>query len=323
MRVGLVVLLLAASLAGCAEETGPQEESDDTAFEGLEGRVTEDTGLIRGLVLDDAIVPVAGATVTLQGEGRTAETTEEGAFLFDDLAPGTYFMTVEKLGYNTTQTSANVEAGVERPDIIKVKLIQDKANQPFVEAAQFDGFIMCSGRGIVIGLAICSTVGVGDDDFVRNYEPSFRPAFIQSELTWRSTQALGDALSYSITCIAGPPCPDGQVTIARHEGKSPLLLQVNATQAEDFLLGAGEQPITLRVFAHGMEETDVPEETVYDTAGIDCVRWPVLFADCIRFGGVGMTIDQQFTGYTHMFNLYTPPEDWRFTEDGNPPGPPS
>lgn len=321
MRVGLVLLLLVAGLAGCAEEAAPQEASDETAFEGLEGRVTDDTGLIRGIVLDDAIVPVVGATVTLQGESQSTQTNEEGAFLFDDLAPGTYFLAVSKLGYNATQTSANVEAGVERPDIVKIRLNKDTANQPFVEAAQFDGFIMCSGRAVVIGLAVCSTVGVGDDDFIRTYEPSFRPEFVQSELTWKSTQALGDALSYSITCLSGPPCPDGQVTIARHEGKSPLLLQINATQAEEFLLGAGEQPISLRVFAHGMEETDVPEEMIYDTAGIDCLEWPVIFADCIRFGGIGLTVDQQFTGYTHMFNLYTPPEDWRFTEDGNPPAP--
>lgn len=320
MRVGIVLLLALVGLAGCAEEAAPEEASDsEAAFEGLEGNVSDDTGLIRGIVLDDAIVPVAQATITLQGEGRSITSNEEGAFLFDLLAPGTYFLTVEKLGYNTTQTSASVEAGNPRPEIVKVRLVQDKANQPFVEAAQFDGFIMCSGRAVVIGLAVCSTVGVGDDDFIRNYEPSFRPHFIQSELVWKSTQALGDALSYSITCLSGPPCPDGQITIARHEGKSPLLLQVNATTAEEFKLGAGEQPISLRVFSHGMEETDIPEETVYDAAGIDCVAWPVIFADCIRFGGIGMTVDQQFTGYTHMFNLYAPPEDWRFTQDGNPP----
>lgn len=322
MRGILVVTILALTgLAGCAEEGIEPTDETEQVFDELETQATDETGVIRGVVLDPTIVPVVEATVAIIGTEQSTLTNENGAFAFEGLEPGTYFLDVSKVGYNATQSSVTVEAGVDRPDILKVQLALNPAQQPFVSTHQFDGFIQCSTRLIVIGLATCSAVGVGDEDFAEEYTPDFTPQWIQSELLWESTQTFGEELSYSITCLSGPPCPDGQLTISRHEGASPLLLTVNQTMAEQFQLGLGGQPITLRVFAHGHSSTDIPEEDVYNTAGIDCLEWPVIFAECIRFGGLGIVADQQFTGYTHIFNLYQPPADWRFSQNGAPPAP--
>lgn len=320
MRVVVMLLVLTLWSAGCAENP-VDEEPEDEAFDELDTKATADTGVIRGIVVDATITPVDGVLVAITNTPHTTQSNADGAFAFEGLEPGFYFLSFSKLGWQDIQVQAEVVAGVDRPAIVKVQMAADPSNQPYVQVEQFDGFIQCSNRFIVIGLATCATLGFGDDDFSRNYEPSFRPQWVQSELVWESTQVFGEELSYSITCLSGSPCPDGQLTIARHEGTSPLLLQVNQTLNEQFLLGAGEQPISVRVFAHGHSSTDIPEETIYDTAGIDCVQWPVIFAECIRFGGFGMVLDQQFTGYTHIFNLHQPPEGWRFTADGAPPEP--
>ena len=37
---------------------------------------------------------------------------------------------------------------------------------------------------------------------------------------------------------------------------------------------------------------------------------------CIRFGGVGIAVDQQFTVFTNIFYGFEPGEDYDFLEDG-------
>lgn len=313
--VTAAALLVAVVLAGCAD-SAPTEEDDDV-FDGLEAEATDETGVIRGVVVDETIVPVPEATVTLVESEMETLTNENGAFTFSGLEPGIHIVQVSKAEYNTTQSSVTVEAGVDKPAVLKIQLPRDPSSLPYVQTFQFDGFIACSTRLVVIGFALCSAVGGFDDDFARNYDAEKTPEWIQSELIWRSTQPVGDELSFSITCLSGSPCPDGQRTIARHEGPSPLLLQINRTTSEEFLLGKG-QPITVRVFAHGHSATDIPEEEVYDATGLDCLQWPVLFDGCIRFGGVGLVLDQTFTAYTHIYHGFLPEDGWRFSEHGAP-----
>ena len=117
----MFLLLLVPLLAGCADEAAP--EVDDFAQNlDQELQATEDTGIIRGVVVDFAIVPVADATVTLTGLDRSTQTNEAGAFGFDGLEPGTYFLEISKLGYNSTQASTDVEAGTDTPPVVKVRL---------------------------------------------------------------------------------------------------------------------------------------------------------------------------------------------------------
>ena len=81
-----LALLLMATLAGCADESAPAAP-DEPAFDGFDLEATDDTGIIRGVVVDQAIVPIAEATVTLQS-GEQTESNEGGAFGFAALEPG-------------------------------------------------------------------------------------------------------------------------------------------------------------------------------------------------------------------------------------------
>src|SRR5687768_3515881 len=103
-------LLAGAVLAGCSGGSDPPAaEPEDAAFEQLALQATATTGVLRGVVVDEAIRPVSGATVTLSGTGTgTTTTNAEGLFGFASLAPGPYFVQVEKPGFTSAQSSTEV-----------------------------------------------------------------------------------------------------------------------------------------------------------------------------------------------------------------------
>src|SRR3954471_7065827 len=102
---GIVVAILLSGtlLAGCTGGAKGKANSGATAdFTDLGLEATASTGIIRGIVVDDAIRPLANATVGLQlADGKTQNTTsaKDGVFGFDGLAPATYFLHITKLGY--------------------------------------------------------------------------------------------------------------------------------------------------------------------------------------------------------------------------------
>lgn len=331
MRTPLLLagVLLAASLAGCSDKQG-KDPAQDVDFGELGLQATDSTGVVRGIVIDPAVRPVAGARVAARGPGgasASAQSNEQGAFGLDGLAPGDWFLVVNRSGYRETQVSVAVAAGVAEPPVVKVVLEADPSAAPYANAYVFDGFLECSFRGVVIGFALCSQVGTANDRFAQGYTPDSVPDWWQSEMVWESTQAFGSELSLDLSCLDGDPCPDGQVLINRSEGESPLFVTINRTQAEAFLLGAG-QDVDIRVFAFGRQDTDLVDDDqvnqqLNSTTGglVPCVEWPAVFEACMRFGGVGIIVSQKFTVYSHEFHRFTPPAGWRFTVDGPPPTP--
>jgi hypothetical protein len=323
----LAGVLLAAALSGCSGGQG-KDPAKDVDFGALGLEATDSTGVVRGVVIDSAVRPVAGARVAARGPdgaAASAQSNEQGAFGLDGLAPGDWFLVVNGTGYRETQVSVGVVAGVAEPPVVKVVLEADPSAAPYVNAFVFDGFLECSFRAVVIGYALCS--GTANDRFSESYTPDGVPDWWQSEMVWESTQAFGSELSLDISCLSGDPCPDAQVLINRSEGESPLVVTINRTQAEAFQLGAG-QDVDIRVFAFGRHDTDLVDDDsvnqqLNSTSGglIHCVEWPAVFDACMRFGGVGVILSQKFTVYSHEFHRYTPPAGWRFTVDGPPPAP--
>jgi hypothetical protein len=328
--LAVLALCAAVALAGCSGGGAGADDGADVDFTDLGLEATATTGVLRGVVVDSAVRPIAGVRIAAAGPeraSRSAETNAEGAFGLDGLAPGDWFVTANKSGYVQTQQSAAVVAGLADPPIVKFLLEADASTVPFVSTFTFDGFIECSFRGVVIGFALCTSAGLPNDRFTESYEPTAVPDWWQSEMVWESTQAFGSDLSLDISCLSGDPCPNGQVLIARQEGPSPLTAAFNRTTAEAFLIGKG-QPVDVRVFAFGRSDTDVVDDNstnqqLNSTSGgaVECVEWPAVFESCMRFGGVGLIAQQSFKVYSNEFHFYTPPEGWRFVNDGPFPPP--
>src|SRR5688572_21292567 len=70
------------------------------------------TTRITGVVNDSSGAAVSGATVTIQREGLTegltAQTNDDGIYVFDLIQPGTYTVSIEKQGFKKFVSSKNV-----------------------------------------------------------------------------------------------------------------------------------------------------------------------------------------------------------------------
>jgi Carboxypeptidase regulatory-like domain len=290
----LLPLLICAGvlLSGCSSPPAEEEVPVQPGFEDLNLKPTASTGIIRGVVVDAAIRPVAGATVVLNGEApKQATSTADGLFGFADLAPGTYFLTVTKLGYFEAQQSAEVVAGIEEPPIVKVQLAVDVENQPFTELLTWTGFFGCgvgTNGGGGIGFNPCAVDNIACEfadvcllNTANTHEFHFGasrlPDFAQAEMVWEGTQALGNELNLGWH-------ESGTADFKGTSGPSPLVLP--ATQEE--ILDAHDANIThllVRVFPGSNTELTV-------------------------------TLQQTFDVYVTYFYGFVPREGWAFVTDG-------
>lgn len=294
MRHLLVLLLLSTTvLAGCSDDAaGPGAE--DTTIDG-DLTATSDTGVIRGIVVDSTITPVANVTVRLAGTAEATLTNALGEFGFSDLDPGTHFISTSKVGWSSVQQSVDVIAGVERPPLVKFQITPHSGLRPYNQGYQFDGFLACSVRAFAYGMA-CDALetGVLEDRIAVDYTLDRVPDWVVSELTWESTQQLGDEMSFNIRRT------DTNADTVDIEGSSPLSLTMDRAVAEQAEFGAGMN-MRIIVFTSHLKETEPPGG----------VLW-----------GAGLQWEQQFTAFTHVFYNYLPPEDWRFLDDPTVPSPP-
>ncbi len=316
MRTAILIaaLLSMVTLAGCAESS--EQVQDDELPEGVgeELQATETTGVIRGIVVDSAIVPVQGVDITLS-TGQTAVTDEDGFFGFQGLEPGSYFIQAQKAGWENIQASTTVSAGEDKPPLVRIQMVPDPVTLPSVAALQFDGIIVCSFSLVAVGFAACSAAGL-DDRFIVTYDMASLggfPTYVQSEMIWQSTQALGENMNMLYSAPG-----DGALlhNYEESEGPSPLVNRANQTLLEENdVSGYGLQ---IRVFNSAVTGTDIGRDYGDPTDGDNCIERPAL-GGCAN--GLGATIDQRFVVYTHAFHNWEPAEDFQFSNDGAPEPP--
>lgn len=307
MRNGLIVLaLLATAFAGCAGEEAPQEA--DPADE-LDLEATATTGVIRGLVVDQSINPLMDAVVTLQGTQKTMTTGADGLFGFDGLEPSSYIISVERLGYAPIKSSATVEAGVDKPPLVRVLMERVPGSEPHIVPLSFNGHLTC-GVAIFVTSVGCTTLpavagAIGDQSIFYHSFDGVEPDHIQGELVWRNNQPLAGKLIWEIV-------GDGNSHIGYRETEfSPALAYVNATVIEEQRgVIMDEGGIAFRYFGGPMDGCEMPGGMPPPPPPFQ--RWSF---------GCGATIDQSADVYAHVFYNFSPVEDWRFTYDGDHPIP--
>ncbi|MEA3143131.1 MAG: Carboxypeptidase regulatory-like domain [Thermoplasmata archaeon] len=145
VSLAAIALLSAALLAGCASKAGDQPIDTGSAGAGApELKVDQQTGGIRGVVVDSAITPVAGAKVAMANGAQNTVSDKSGLFTFSGLKPGDYFFTVSKPGYTTVQATATVKAGDAAPPVVKVQIDRMPGKQPYMEVYKLNGFYECA-----------------------------------------------------------------------------------------------------------------------------------------------------------------------------------
>lgn len=97
--IPLLVFMLAITTA-CGT-SGPMASDDETA--------------LVGIVIDqNSYDRIAGATVELAGDNKSATTNDNGTFTFVEVSVGTHDVVVQADGFSTKETTIEVEQGGTR-----------------------------------------------------------------------------------------------------------------------------------------------------------------------------------------------------------------
>ena len=318
-------LLAALALAGCATGGSPEDRQAEQLAEGApEVEVTETTGGIRGVVVDDAIRPIEGATVEVMSTDKKIVTDETGLFVFSGLDAGTYFVKAGHPLYDVQQQSVEVVAGVAEPAPVKFLLTRVILANPYLTTEKFDGFIVCSAGHSEIGYSEECGEGAGspaDSCFIIDHPPqcvanpvnpgeriggqgnnyvqydftieNFDVKTIIVELSWEPTSEAGqELLTYVSTNWLCDPFCGGNV----------------------FVDGGGPSPLLLRADNATLEEM-ISEGTMNTSAPITVFTWANPYASDPATGMVPMAtvvLNQAYQVFvTKSYYLPLPPE-WSF-----------
>jgi len=307
MGVRILPLLLVAGflLSGCAAKS-QTETTTDAALTGIQVAATATTGVIRGVVVDEAVRPLAGVQLSVISQGKTLTTnsTASGGFGFQGLPEGTYFLKAHKLGYHDAQTAADVKAGISDPPITKVQLTIFPGTKPYFSAQSFKGFIECTSSVV----AICGAPNIVSEDLLCPvfqvcqgnltddrfgwdfyYEPN--ATMIQSEIVWDSTQSASAELSLEMEDNDDGCTAASDAYVEDTAGPSPIYNIVDAKEIETGSIGG------------------------------TCPIWHSLFSGGAAGTPAGVTVNQDYRAFSHSFYHMTPPDGWRFSKDGDPPQP--
>jgi hypothetical protein len=165
MRVPLTTSLLVTALllAGCVSQAS-NDSSTSSIPEPKEVQVTDTTGGIRLVVVDQAVRPLQAVSVSLTGPGYAKNFTTDagGGLAVSGLKPGTYFVKASKPLYDTQQAAVEVKAGVA-PAVTKVQLNQLVFAKPYMTTLKYKGFIVCSLNAVfpVVGGILSEECGEG------------------------------------------------------------------------------------------------------------------------------------------------------------------
>lgn len=285
------VWLLLVLMAGCA--SAPPEEMPD---DGLVA--TEDTGVLRGVVVNVAVEPLIDEQVEVRQRGETlhALTTDaSGFFGIDGLAPGVYIVVVQPEGHFPAEEIVTVVPNVAEPELVRLQPLPNAQEARFAVQNVWEGHMVCAATGGNYCALPRLYVGVdpfGDDSIRLFYdefiEVSRQPTYVQAEVVWESTQTLTPTLHTRWTATNPALWSTGQwnYTFGTASGESPITFQIDGGMSRESRLGI-DMGMALEMFA------STP----------------------------GVVLDQDFTTYITAFYGYTPPDGWTFAATSTVPPP--
>ncbi len=289
-----VLLLLLPALSGCLgvddAGAGTPEVPDAAGDAGGVGAEppTSEAGTVLGVVLDEVLRPVAGATVTAVPAGGSdaappaATADENGAFLLV-LPPGEHALRLEADGFEPHAETVTVHAG-QRTDLDVA--LDRLPPPPLVEVQSFQGFIQCDvivqpthqhGNGHQHNNQRCDEALLEADRHVWDLPVRPSPDGIVVEVAWEPNHELARFLYVRVEAEDG-------TLLADHEAPGPLRIHVARGQLYQHVEGGG----TLRVVAI--------VGTGEHSGGNDL--------------GVAVQFQQEFEAFASVFYGQRPPPDY-------------
>lgn len=289
--VGLVLVVALAGCADAASDAGQPAASPDLqeaveAAQQAEVQATAKTGVIRGVVVDEALRPLPGVLVEVDALTRNQTTNDQGVFAFQDVAPGSYLITASLAEYGTVKQAVDVVAGVDNPEAVKILLTAIPRATPFIEAHQVKLFVSAS---VWVESAVSTGLTLGGNGVLSEAGSSFlveiqpNGTLAQSELNWEATSPLANQARTAGGTYRGTSTFD----IAILHGPSPIVKRSNATT----------------------------EEGTADSVRHNFYAWPSTAVPA------GVLVNQEINAFVHVFHNFHPDADWIFSRDGEHPIP--
>jgi len=229
MRAWALAAMVGASLllAGCAKSAAPSAPG-----------VVLDAGRVAlsGVVVDEAIRPLAGAEVNVTDVGVNATTDANGLFLLP-VPPGDHVLEVRRAGFGSVRQAVTVPATGLRG--LNLQLVPGASTLPYSTLLKYDGFIVCSlGASYIFSEECGEGVGTPVGRYGKQSNNAIRADFSPDspslktmvvEMAWQPTSEAGQQLLVLLntnwTCE--PACGGNAVGNGSVQGPSPLLLRVD------------------------------------------------------------------------------------------------
>lgn len=266
MRALVPLLLLGVVLAGCSDDGGPKEPTAGD-FDDLGIEATASTGILLGVVVDEAIRPVEGVdiAVTRPDGGELKDKTDaQGRFAFGGLPPGSYVIRATHPQFTPAQSSVDVVAGVEEPPVVRVLVTRLFSQAPYSELIKFDGYLACAYSFGVSSTCVndytrvtgeqctpagCYCAGGCLKDYnvssaggnVREYTSTVGPGWqvLVIEEAWEPTSDLGQSLGFTVSYFTRPNAGHWFGTV---DGPNPLRIQFDVGDEHGSAQYGGDEP---------------------------------------------------------------------------------
>ena len=217
---------LALLLAGCQAKAPP----------GADVPVGSGRAVLAGVVVDEAIRPLAGAVIDVTDAGLNATAGENGEFQLP-VPVGAHVLEVRHPDYAPLRQEVQVpETGLRG---LTLQLTLPASQAPYASVAKFEGFVVCSlGVSVVFSEECGEGVGTPVGRFGKQANNAIRHDFrpespslktVVVEQAWEPTSDAGREmlvlLNTAWTCE--PACGGEAVGAGAMQGPSPLLLRVD------------------------------------------------------------------------------------------------
>ena len=296
--VPAVALGLLVALAGCAG--GKQ------AATASEGEAPLAPGALAGVVLDPAIRPLAGVTVSIPGRPDVAAnvTGTDGTFLLTGVGAGTVVVSAGKAGYLTAFVQA--EAGDPEAAPLQVLLQPLQETQPYTVLESYDGFMECGvGSAPAMGIMAGCMVIVGGTLYI---------ACVGSDPVPPTGVCVGETSPYYVSTARG------NMTTAQTEavwsptvqGQSELLIGSYVVDTQGAVVGGLPYAVGQSILVRPLNAT------VVDEADLGGANSAAIFVNPGNSGPANLVVQQAYQVFHTSTFHFELEEGWIFAVDGPP-----